>query len=104
MRQPGVKNKSLCFAERVEDAVEEAHEKAGGEVHGTGRVEQNNESQWLFLAPVPDQIDRRSPVGDAAMDGAAQIEPAPAAFGLRGANESLPHAARPGFGERMWFS
>ena len=94
MRQPRVKDERLGLAEGIDDPVQEAHEKRGVEVHRAGSIEQDDEPQRLRLAAAPDQIERRSALRHAAMDGAADVEPPSTPAGLLAANEPRPHRPR----------
>ena len=93
MRQPGMEDERLGFAEAVDDAMQEAHEEGGVEAHGAGCVEQHDEPQRLDLAAAPSQVDQRSAVGNVAVDGTAQVEPAAVTADLLTPNEPRPHGA-----------
>ena len=81
--------------------MQEAHEERGVEAHRAGGIEQDHEPQRLDLAPAPDEIDRRAAMGDAAMDGAAQVEPPAAPAHLLAAHQPRPHRTGEPRGERM---
>ena len=101
MREPGVEHEGLGLAERIDHAVQEAHEERGVEAHRAGRIEQHDEPQRLDLAPAPGEIDRRAAVADIAVDGAAQVEPPAAPAHLLAPHEPRPHGAREPRGERV---
>ena len=92
MDEAGVEHEGLGLAEGVDHAVQEAHEERGVEAHRARGVEQHHQAQRLRLAPAPDEIDRRAAMGDAAMDGAAQIEPAAAPPRPLAPHQARPHA------------
>src|SRR5215470_6043032 len=79
MGKAGVKHEGFGLPEGIDDAVEEAHEKRGVEAHRAGGVEQYDEPQRLDLASSPSEIDRRAAMGDAAVNGAPQVD-APSAL------------------------
>ena len=83
----------LRLAERIDDAVQEAHEERGVEVHRARCIEQHDQAERLDLAPPPGEIDRRAAVTDVAVDGAAQVKPSPAPPHLLAAHQPCPHAA-----------
>ena len=93
MREPGVEDESLGLAEAVDHAMQEADEERGVEAHRAGGVEQHDEPQRLDLAAAPGEIDQRAAMGDVAMDGAAQVEPAAAPAHLLAANKPRAHGA-----------
>ncbi len=101
MGEAGVKDERLGLAETVDHAVQEADEERGVEAHRAGGVEQDDEAQRLYLSPPPGEIDRRAAVGDAAVDGAAQVEPAPAPPDALAAHEARAHHAGKPRGERV---
>ena len=101
MREPRVEHEGLGLAEGIDHAVQEAHEERGVEAHRAGGVEQHDQPQRLDLAPPPDEIDRRAAMRDAAVDGAAQVEPPPAPARLLAAHQPRPHGAGEPRGERV---
>ena len=96
-----MEHEGLGFAEAVDDAVQKADKKRGVEAHRARGVEQHDETQRLDLAPAPGELDQRAAMGDVAVDGAAQIEPAAAAADLLAADEPRAHGAGKTRGKRM---
>ena len=90
-----MEDERLGLAEGVDHAVQEADEERGVEAHRAGGVEQHDEAQRLDLAPAPDELDRRSAMGDVAVDGAAQIEAPAAPPRPLAAHQPRPHARGP---------
>ena len=101
MGEAGVEDERLGLAEAVDHAVQEAHEERGVEAHRAGGVEQDDEAQRFYLSSPPGEIDRRAAVRDAAMDGAAQIEPATAPPDAFAAHQTRAHDAGKPRGERV---
>ena len=101
MGEPGVEDEGFRLAEGVDHAVQEAHEEGGVEAHRAGGVEQDDQPQRLVLAAAPDEIDRRAAMRDAAVDGAAQIEPAAAPAHPLAPHQPRAHDARQPLGQRM---
>ena len=101
MHETGVKDEGFRLAEGVDRRVQEAGEKGGVELHRAGRVEQQHEAERAKLAPPPDEIDRGSAVGDAAVDGAPEIEPRARPAGSPSPHQPRPHAPGEPLGERM---
>src|SRR5580704_6655388 len=54
--EAGVKDEGFGFAERLDDAMQEADEKRGVEAHRARRIEQHHETQRFYLAAAPGQI------------------------------------------------
>ena len=92
VRKPRVEHEGLGLAERIDDAVQEAHEERGVEAHRARGIEQHDEPQRLDLAAAPGEIDRRAAMRDVAMDGAAQVEAAPAPAHLLAPHQPRAHA------------
>src|SRR5580693_8565466 len=91
--EAGVKDECFGFAERVDDAVQEADEERGVEAHRARCIEQHHEPQRFDLAAAPGEIERHAAMGDIAMNGAAQIEPPAAAADLLAAHQARAHDA-----------
>src|SRR5262245_50617864 len=90
-----MEQEGLALPEGIDSAMEETHEESRVETHGSRSVQQDDEPQRLLLAMSPGEIDRRTAMGDAAVDRAAKIEPPPTP-----ACPLAPHQARAhGMGE-----
>ena len=96
-----MEDEGLRLAEIVDHAVEEADEEGRVKAHRAGRVEEDDEPERLRLPPPPGELDRRAAMGDAAMDGPPEVEPAAAAAELGAADEPGAHCAGQPRGERM---
>ncbi len=81
--------------------MQEAHEERGVEAHRAGGVEQEHEPQRFLLALPPGEIERRAAVSDAAVNGAAQIEPPSAPTHALTADQARAHDARQPRGQLM---
>ena len=99
MRETGVKQKRLGFAERQRNRMHEAREEGGVGLHRSGGVEQHDQAQRLRLAPAKLQLDRLAAVRDAVADRRAKIEPPAAAAGALAAGQPRAHAPGEAFGE-----
>ena len=68
VRQPGVEYERLRLLECIDNAVQEAHEERGVEVHRSRGVKQHDQPQRLHLAATPNQIEQRATMRDVAAD------------------------------------
>src|ERR1700684_1138552 len=91
--EAGVKDEGFGFAERIDDAVQEADEERGVEAHRARRIEQHHKPQRFYLAPAPGEFERHAAVRDIAMNGAAQVDPPAAAADLVAAHQARAHDA-----------
>ena len=99
MRETGMKQKRLGFAERQRNRVHEAGEEGGVRLHRSGGVEQHDQAQRLRLAAAELQLDRLAAVRDAVADRRAKVEPPAAAAGALAASQPRAHAPGEAFRE-----
>jgi len=93
MGEPCVEHEGLCLAEGIDHAVQEANEERGVKAHRAGGIEQHDQPQRLDLAAPPGEINERATVRNIAMNGAAQIDPPPAAADFLAADQTGAHDA-----------
>src|SRR5262245_50027950 len=74
-----VEEEGLSLSEFVQHAVDKPKKDAGIQAHRAGRVEQDDEPEWLFLASALHKVERHAAMTNVVAGRAAQIEPIAAA-------------------------